>query len=68
VRATSAGEFLIRAGDRNPAFFVVLSGRVEIVRPGPNEDTLIVSYEAGQFNGEMSLLTARPSLVQARVS
>ena len=68
MRATSAGEFLIHAGDRAPAFFVVLSGRVEIARPGPNEDTLIVSYEAGQFNGEMNLLTGRRSLVQARVS
>ena len=68
VRATSAGEFLIRAGDRAPQFFVVLSGRVEIARPGASEDTVIVSYEAGQFNGEMNLLTGRRSLVQARVS
>jgi len=68
VRATAAGELLIRQGDRAPAFFVVLSGRVEIVRPGQGEDTLIVSYEAGQFNGEMNLLTGRRSLVQARVS
>ena len=68
VRATAAGELLIRQGDRAPAFFVVLSGRVEIARPGQGEDTLIVSYEAGQFNGEMNLLTGRRSLVQARVS
>jgi thioredoxin reductase (NADPH) len=68
VRATSAGEVLIRAGDRTPIFFVVLSGRIEIARPGLSEDTLIVSYEAGQFNGEMSLLSGRRSLVQARVS
>src|SRR4029078_8355808 len=68
VRATSTGEFLIRAGDRAPQFFVVLSGRVEIARPRVSEDTVIVSYEAGQFNGEMNLLTGRRSLVQARVS
>jgi thioredoxin reductase (NADPH) len=68
VRATATGELLIRAGDRAPAFFVVLSGRVEIARPDPLQDTLIVSYGAGQFNGEMSLLTGRRSLVQARVS
>lgn len=68
VRATSAGEMLIRAGDRAPVFFVVLAGRVEIARPGPQEDTVIVSHEAGQFNGEMNLLSGRPSLVQARVS
>lgn len=65
VRATSAGEMLIRAGDRAPVFFVVLAGRVEIARPGPQEDTVIVSHEAGQFNGEMNLLSGRPSLVQA---
>jgi thioredoxin reductase (NADPH) len=67
VRATSTGEFLVRAGDPAPAFFVVLSGRVEIARPGVSEDTLIVTYEAGQFSGEMNLLTGRRSLVQARV-
>ena len=46
----------------------MLSGRVQIVRPGLGEDTPIVNYEAGQFNGEMNLLTGRRSLVQARVS
>jgi thioredoxin reductase (NADPH) len=67
VRATAADEFLVRAGDRAPPFFVVLSGQIEIVRPSPGEDTLIVTYEAGQFSGEMALLTGRRSLVQARV-
>src|SRR4029434_8880108 len=68
VRAIAAGELLIRQGEGARMFFAVLSGRVEIARPGPGEDTLIVSYEAGQFNGEMNLLTGRRSLVQARVS
>lgn len=67
VRATSAGEVLIRAGDRAPGFFVVLAGRVEIVQPGPDEETLVVTYEAGQFNGEVTLLSGQRSLLQARV-
>jgi thioredoxin reductase (NADPH) len=67
VRATAAGEILIRAGDRAPAFFVVLSGSVEIVQPGPRAETLIVTYQAGQFTGEVNMLSGRRSLVQARV-
>jgi thioredoxin reductase (NADPH) len=67
VRATAAGEILIRAGDRTSAFFVVLSGSVEIVQPGPREQTLIVTYQAGQFTGEVNMLSGRRSLVQARV-
>jgi thioredoxin reductase (NADPH) len=67
VRATSTGELLVRAGDRAPPFFVVLSGQVEITRPDATADTLIVTYEAGQFSGEMNLLSGRRSLVQARV-
>lgn len=68
VRATSPDEVLIRAGDRAPPFFVVLSGRVEIVQPGPHEETLVVSYETGQFNGEVNMLSGQRSLVQARVT
>jgi thioredoxin reductase (NADPH) len=67
VRATSTGELLVRAGDRAPPFFVVISGLVEITRPDGSEGTLIVTYEAAQFSGEMNLLTGRRSLVQARV-
>jgi thioredoxin reductase (NADPH) len=67
VRATSTGELLVRAGDRAPRFFVVLSGQVEITRPDASGDTLIVTFEAGQFSGEMNLLNGRRSLVQARV-
>jgi thioredoxin reductase (NADPH) len=67
VRATSTGELLVRAGDRAPPFFVVLSGLVEITRPDATGGTSIVTYEARQFSGEMNLLTGRRSLVQARV-
>jgi thioredoxin reductase (NADPH) len=67
VRATAAGEILVRAGDRAPAFFVVLSGKVEIVQPGPRAQTLIATYQAGQFTGEVNMLSGRRSLVQARV-
>src|SRR4030095_2362717 len=66
VRAIAPGEILVRAGESAPAFFVVLAGRIEIVQPGPREQTLVVTYEAGQFTGEVNMLTGRRSLVQAR--
>jgi thioredoxin reductase (NADPH) len=67
VRRIEVGELLVRAGDDAPLFYVVLSGRVEVVQPGPREDTVIVTYGAGHFSGEVNLLTGRRSLVQARV-
>jgi len=50
-------------GDINRAFFVILSGSVEI-RAGEQE---VVVHGSGEFTGELDLLTGRPSLVHGRV-
>ena len=68
VRAISPGETLIQAGDRAPPFFVVLSGEVEMIQQGTSAETLVVAYGAGQFTGEVNMLSGRRSLLQARVS
>lgn len=66
VRPVRSGEVLIEAGDHAVPFFVVKAGRVEIVRPSIEGDTLVVVHEAGQFTGEVNMLSGRRSLVRAR--
>lgn len=68
ARPTRAGEVLIAAGDRGVPFFLLTAGRVEIVRPCGDDETLVAVHERGQFTGEVNMLSGRRSLVLARVS
>jgi thioredoxin reductase (NADPH) len=66
-RAVEAGEVLFEQGDQHTPFLLVLSGKVEIVRPMYGREDLITVHEAGEFSGEVNMLSARPSQVRARV-
>jgi len=48
--------------------FVVTSGTLEIEGPSVDAPTLIVRLGPGQFTGEGSLITGRPSLARIRVA
>jgi thioredoxin reductase (NADPH) len=67
-RQVQAGEVLFDVGDQNTRFFVVVSGAVEIVQLTGDTEELIVLHGPQQFTGEINMLSARRSLVQARVS
>jgi len=68
-RTTSpAGEVLFDAGDQNTRFFVVISGGIEIVQPVGDIERPVVVHRAGQFTGEINMLSARRSLVRARTT
>jgi len=67
-RAVTRGEVLVEVGDKAIAFFVVLSGEVQILRPSGAADALIVAHRAGQFLGEGNMITGRRALVRAYVS
>jgi thioredoxin reductase (NADPH) len=58
------GETVFRAGQSDIDFYVVESGRVDIVHPADG-NRLIVSHEPGQFSGDIDLLTGRPVIVTA---
>jgi thioredoxin reductase (NADPH) len=62
-----AGDALYRAGDASYDFFVVLEGRVDIVREDNERVDTIVSYSAGGFLGELSLLTGQRPYLTGRV-
>ena len=68
VRHVKAGDILFEPGDADVPFFVLLSGRMEIVQPDRHGERPIVDHVAGEFTGEMTTITGRLSLVRGRVT
>jgi thioredoxin reductase (NADPH) len=66
-RPMRLGEVLVEQGEPISGVFVVLSGALEVVRPGLSGDDLIQVHRAGQFTGEVNVLSGRRALVRARV-
>jgi thioredoxin reductase (NADPH) len=66
VRPISKGEVLVEAGDHVVPFFVVTAGQVEIVRLSGGIETLVTVHTAGQFTGEVNMISGRPALLRAR--
>ncbi len=65
-RRIGAGEILFEVGQRRTHMHVVVSGALEIVRSGAAGDEVVTVHGAGEFTGEVDMLTGRPSLVRAR--
>src|SRR5262245_55005838 len=63
-RDIHSGEVLFDVGDQNTCFFVVLSGEIAIQRPYREQEKPLVVHRAGQFTGEINMLSARRSLVR----
>lgn len=67
-RDVRAGEVLFDVGEQNIRFFVVLEGAVDIVRPIGDREEPVTAHHHGEFTGEINMLSARKSLVRARVA
>lgn len=67
VRTVKAGEILFEPGDRNMGFFVLLSGRMDILQPDIHGERLVVTHDAGGFSGEVTLISGRSALMRGRV-
>ena len=67
-RPIRRGEVLFEVGDHAVSFFVVTSGRIEIVQPAGTGEKLVAVHGPGQFTGEVNMLSGRRALVRARVS
>jgi thioredoxin reductase (NADPH) len=65
-RAMEGGEILFAEGDRDFCFFVVLEGKIEIVEHSSGAERLVATHEAGEFTGDVDMLTGRAALVTAR--
>ncbi|MFL5385550.1 MAG: FAD-dependent oxidoreductase [Longimicrobiaceae bacterium] len=68
TRAIHAGEVLAEAGAGDVPFFVIVAGRVEILRSTPGGDEVVVTHGPGSFTGEANMISGRRSLARARVS
>jgi thioredoxin reductase (NADPH) len=64
-RQLAAGEVLYHAGESTRDFYVLLEGAVEIAREDDSQQ-LLVAYSAGQFIGELGLLTGQRTFLTAR--
>jgi thioredoxin reductase (NADPH) len=65
---TTAGQVLQEAGEGHRDLYVVLSGSLEIVRPGLQGDLPITVEVAGDFTGEMSTLRGLAGFTRVRAS
>jgi thioredoxin reductase (NADPH) len=66
-RPIRKGEVLFEQGQQGMGVFVILSGALEVVRPGIGVEDPITIHTAGDFTGEASVLSGRRSLVRGRV-
>ena len=64
-RVLDAGEILYHSGEPKSDFYVVLEGEIEVFRDDESQQ-LVVVYHAGQFVGELSLLTGQRTFLAAR--
>jgi signal transduction histidine kinase len=59
------GEALFREGELEYPFYVVLEGRIKVTKRASGEDMLLTYHEAGQFTGEIAMLTGTPARATA---
>ncbi len=67
TRRVPAGELLVDQGDYGAPFLVLLSGALEVTAATNTGETLVAVGTAGQFFGDVTMLSNRPSLVRARM-
>jgi len=67
-RAVKPGDILFAQGSADSQFYVVLRGRLEVVRPLLGREELVVVHVPGEFTGETNLLSGRRTLVSCRAT
>jgi thioredoxin reductase (NADPH) len=68
TRAVQTGDVLIQAGQPNPPFFALKSGKAEVVRPSDLGDARVTMHAAGQFTGEANMILGRRSIMRTQVT
>lgn len=68
VRHVHTGDILFRPDDLQVPFFVLLSGALEILQPSVDGERPVVMHSAGEFTGEMTMISGQRCLVIGRVS
>jgi hypothetical protein len=68
VREVQRGARLVGAGAQDAPLSVVMTGSIEIVQSRSGVDTPVAEHGPGEFTGEVTMLSGRPSFVTARAS
>ena len=68
VRHVRTGDVLFQPGDVAVPFFVLLSGRMEIVQPTVDGERTIACHEPREFTGEMTTISGWRGLMMGRVT
>lgn len=68
LRRVVSGEILFEPGDMDVPFFVLLSGRMEIVQPDLKGEHPIAAHAPGEFTGEITMISGKRCLVRGRVT
>jgi thioredoxin reductase (NADPH) len=66
-RSVPAGEILFEVGQADTGVNVVLTGALEVVRIGLLGEEPITVHRAGEFTGEVAVLSGRRALVRGRM-
>ena len=64
-RQVAQGEVVVHAGENVARIFVVLAGRIDVIRPSASEE-VVISFSPGMFTGEATMLSGRRGLAQVR--
>src|SRR5258706_271611 len=64
-RRVEDGEMVYERGSAKRAFYVLLTGRVEIATAARAGDENVTIHERGEFTGEVDMISGRQSLVSA---
>ena len=65
-RRAEPGEVLFDRGDTDHGVFVVLAGRIEVDSVASGNESILRVLACGEFTGEITHLSGRPSLVRCR--
>jgi thioredoxin reductase (NADPH) len=69
LRRVQTGDILFEPGDVDVPFFVLLSGRIEIVQPDyTGEHPIAAHSRTGEFTGEITMISGKRCLVRGRVT
>ena len=68
IRHVRSGDILFKPGDAAVPFYVLLSGRMEIVQPALEGERMIALHELREFTGEMTMISGHRCLVIGRVT
>jgi HEAT repeat protein len=62
----SKDTMICREGERGSTLFIIVSGKVEVIKGTGNTENIIAVREAGEFVGEMAILESAPRFAALR--